>query len=441
VHQLDRIHEEDDMDGASLPVLAAPQVLAAIGGSETSTAVSGAGRDGFAAVLGATELTGLTAEQRAALGQLLADPASALQPRADPVDVTLPPAAMRGLLDALGVDIHAPLRNEGTAAQAGTSPAKTVWGGEAPAGTDLAALLAMLFPTPAATPGPQATTMSSSPPGTVAGPDAASSLLGSAMDEGAAGRSTSLGTSPQSINPAAVTADRANPLVALQGVMGSAAVVAGEPSPVLRDPVAFLAALESSAGEAGAETPTVAELARGLADVPDSTPASAGRAAPAGAAELVPPRANGSAAEAVPIPVGQRGWDRAFGERVVWLVGQQIHAAEVKLNPPHLGPVEVRLSLTGQDATVSFTVTQGATRDAIEQAIPRLRELFAEQQLQIVNVDVGQRDAASQASQGDRWGRAGGSPSPAPEGAVASGPELPAVVRRGGLPGLVDEYA
>jgi flagellar hook-length control protein FliK len=103
--------------------------------------------------------------------------------------------------------------------------------------------------------------------------------------------------------------------------------------------------------------------------------------------------------------------------------------------------VEVRLSLTGQDASVSFTVSHGATRDAIEQAIPRLRELFAEHQLQIVNVDVGQRDAAGQASQGERWSSAGGS-HPAPETATHEKTETEprARVRRGALPGLVDEY-
>jgi flagellar hook-length control protein FliK len=275
---------------------------------------------------------------------------------------------------------------------------------------------------------------------------AAWSLLGSAPDETGAGLPTEQqgskapGTSLPAVNPIAAAVDRASAALAAQGSVAGAAAGTGTASTVLGEPAAFLAALQSSAGEVGAETGSASGLARGLAGALDVTPASGEPVAPAGAAGLAPPRGHRPVAESVAVPVGERGWDRAFGERVVWLVGQQIHAAEVKLNPPHLGPVEVRLSLTGQDASVSFTVTHGATRDAIEQAIPRLRELFAEQQLQIVNVDVGQRDAASQSPQGDRWGRAGGASAGAPETAGAPGARPPVVVHRSGAPGLVDEY-
>ena len=189
------------------------------------------------------------------------------------------------------------------------------------------------------------------------------------------------------------------------------------------------------------DAPPIADLSRGLATALDAVGTAAARSGLAPAPEVVPARVAALVNDAVSVPVGERGWDRAFGERVLWLVGQQVQAAEVKLNPPHLGPVEVRLSLTGQDASVSFTVAHGATRDAIEQAIPRLRELFAEQQLQIVNVDVGQRDAAGQASQGDRWGHAARPVSGAVAHAGAADSEPVVRVRGGGLPGLVDEYA
>ncbi|HEB98705.1 MAG TPA: hypothetical protein ENJ05_04295, partial [Thiotrichales bacterium] len=44
-------------------------------------------------------------------------------------------------------------------------------------------------------------------------------------------------------------------------------------------------------------------------------------------------------------PLQQPGWDNALGERVVWMVGQRLQSAEIKLNPPQLGPIEVRVSL------------------------------------------------------------------------------------------------
>ncbi len=138
-------------------------------------------------------------------------------------------------------------------------------------------------------------------------------------------------------------------------------------------------------------------------------------------------------------PVGSRGWERALGERVVWLVGQQIQAAEIKLNPPHLGPVEVRLTLSGSEASLSFGTPHAPVREAIEHALPRLREQLAEQNLVLVNVDVGDRGV---------FGQAAGRQEPRPFAtAPAAAPDVPdprrespAGTHRPAI-GLVDEYA
>jgi len=73
------------MDGASLPVLAAAQTLTTMGAAAVAPAAATDIRDSFAAILGATDLTGLTADQQAALTQLLADPAGTLPRAADAV--------------------------------------------------------------------------------------------------------------------------------------------------------------------------------------------------------------------------------------------------------------------------------------------------------------------------------------------------------------------
>lgn len=456
------------MEGASLPVVTLPQPLTTAGGAASPATADGAAGDGFAAILGATELTGLTAEQRAALGQLLAKPVEALQPVTDLGGKVLPQAAIRGLLEALGVEVDVGELGAGVPADAAAelTPTGPV---EAPDGhSDLVALLTVLLPaTPSRSPqrsvapspcdtgdapAPAASSLAPAfiPAATASGVTRAADTAGLAEQSRPAERERCVlsGVLQPSIDPRAATLDRASPAAASPGVSPSAEAAtvapgspsaAGAPSPGLPTAAAVLAAVESLTEEPHAAVPPVADFARDLASASDAT--TPGRSAVAALAEIVPPRAARGLSEAVSIPVGERGWERAFGERVVWLVGQQIQAAEVRLNPPHLGPVEVRLSLTGQDASVSFTVSHGATRDAIEQAIPRLRELFAEHQLQIVNVDVGQRDAAGQASQGERWSSAGG-PHPAPETATQekTEPEPCARVRRGALPGLVDEY-
>ena len=542
------------MEGSSLPVLGAPQTLTAAGVPAPAAAADPAAADGFAAILGATELTGLTADQQMALGQLLENPVRALQPVIDLGGKALPPAAIRGLLHVLGVDVDVPdVENDRGLADADLAPTGAV---DLPGvGMDVARWLAALWPAAAAAapqpPQPAQAPTTCSPDssedggasdpmslapllqiaaragfvGAEAGADVAEqvasatqpwpsvSLLELFMDamrlsrptgnseapaeagiavdttlplstsgkdggpapalspvliapvvlgaaRNAPGRSDvdrfaetqrplAPGVPQQRGDPAEATIDSANLDAARPGALRGAqappaahAAAAAAETPARDSPLsaASLAAVEFPTDELHCETSLVADLTRAVASTSDATALTHGRSVLAAVAELVPPRMARVASEPVSIPVGERGWERAFGERVVWLVGQQIQAAEVRLNPPHLGPVEVRLSLTGQDASVSFTVSHGATRDAIEQAIPRLRELFAEHQLQVVNVDVGQRDAASQASQGDRWSGAGRSSAGSEAAAGEMQPEPAARSRQRGRPGLVDEY-
>lgn len=99
-------------------------------------------------------------------------------------------------------------------------------------------------------------------------------------------------------------------------------------------------------------------------------------------------------------PVGQPGWDKAVGERIQWMVGQNIQQAEIKLTPPNLGPMEIKISLHNDQTSVSFVAAQAPTRDALEASIPRLREMLGEINLNLANVDVGHQEAGE--SSGER---------------------------------------
>ena len=105
------------------------------------------------------------------------------------------------------------------------------------------------------------------------------------------------------------------------------------------------------------------------------------------------PSATSPLLNSLEVPVGGKGWDQAFGQRVAWVVNQQVQAAEIKLNPPNLGAIEVRVNVDGDEVQVSFTAQQGLAREALEAAIPRLREMFAEQGLNLADVDVSPRDS------------------------------------------------
>jgi len=101
---------------------------------------------------------------------------------------------------------------------------------------------------------------------------------------------------------------------------------------------------------------------------------------------------------ALPIhtPMGEKGWDQAVGERMLWMVGRQIQGAEVRITPPQLGPIDIRISIQNDQANVAFTAQHGVVREALEASIPRLREMLSENNLQLVNVDVNQRNNGEQ---------------------------------------------
>jgi len=96
----------------------------------------------------------------------------------------------------------------------------------------------------------------------------------------------------------------------------------------------------------------------------------------------------------VQVPVGQPGWDRAVGDQVVWFVAQNIKSASLRLNPQHLGPLEMHLSMDGDKASIAFSAQHAVVRDALESSLPRLRDMFAGQGMTLVDVDVSQRDVA-----------------------------------------------
>ena len=90
-------------------------------------------------------------------------------------------------------------------------------------------------------------------------------------------------------------------------------------------------------------------------------------------------------------PVGAPDWGQELHDRVAVLVDQNMTNAQIKLSPAHLGPIEIRIALSDGQANISFTTHSHVTREALEAAAPRLREVMASQGYSSVNVDVSQQ--------------------------------------------------
>lgn len=110
------------------------------------------------------------------------------------------------------------------------------------------------------------------------------------------------------------------------------------------------------------------------------------------AAEAAPQAASAE----VRTPVGTPGWADEIGTHLTMMAANGREAASLRLSPEHLGPLEVRISMKEGDASVVFTAANPDTRSALEQSLPRLRELFASQGLVLGDANVsrdGPRDS------------------------------------------------
>lgn len=89
--------------------------------------------------------------------------------------------------------------------------------------------------------------------------------------------------------------------------------------------------------------------------------------------------------------VRDRAWGEQVGDRVVMMATNQLKQAEIRLTPAELGPLRVQVSVDDGNAHVTFHAQHAATREALEQALPRLRDLLAENGLSLGQADVSDR--------------------------------------------------
>jgi flagellar hook-length control protein FliK len=84
-------------------------------------------------------------------------------------------------------------------------------------------------------------------------------------------------------------------------------------------------------------------------------------------------------------------WAQNLGDRVLLLADQGTQQATLHLQPEHLGPLQIHIQLDDGTAQVSFSVHHPDTRAAVTDALPKLREMFNEQGLTLLqaNVDSG----------------------------------------------------
>jgi flagellar hook-length control protein FliK len=134
-------------------------------------------------------------------------------------------------------------------------------------------------------------------------------------------------------------------------------------------------------------------------------------------------------------PMGSPAFNEELGGKVTWLANQGIQSASLQMSPEHLGPVNVHISVQDGTASVTFNAAHADTRAALEQALPRLREMFATNGLTLSDANVSQQSPRGQPQRQSisAIGSVGGVGDDSTSSTVTS------VI--GSRPGLLDTYA
>lgn len=190
-------------------------------------------------------------------------------------------------------------------------------------------------------------------------------------------------------------ADDAPRLPASRARRDAAAGVAGDAAGA---PVSSAAPTEP-AGDAAAAGSTTAPLVAAAAGVDSTRNAPPARdpaalLAPAAAPESA--RAPAPAAPssiALPTPLAAPNFGEALATQVSIYARDGLQQAELRLNPPEMGPIGVQIEVTGTEARIHFHAAQAATREVIERALPELAGALRSEGLTLAGGGVFDRPA------------------------------------------------
>jgi flagellar hook-length control protein FliK len=146
------------------------------------------------------------------------------------------------------------------------------------------------------------------------------------------------------------------------------------------------------------------------------------------------PSAMGSVSVPIHAEVGSPAWTQELGVRLNWMAQAGISSASLHLTPEQLGPVEVRISVHQNTASVWFGAAQADTRSALEQALPKLKEMFASQGMNLAHTGVS--DQSARGAQRDPQ-----SPTPSQAAALRGLNATPVTSAPRVHQGLIDTYA
>lgn len=100
----------------------------------------------------------------------------------------------------------------------------------------------------------------------------------------------------------------------------------------------------------------------------------------------------------LPSPVGSQAFAHELGQQMVWLTGQDLKQARIRLHPEELGQLDVKISVSHDRVDVVFSAQHPAAVTAIQQSLSQLGQMLTQQGLSLGQAEVGQHDRGANQS-------------------------------------------
>jgi len=149
---------------------------------------------------------------------------------------------------------------------------------------------------------------------------------------------------------------------------------------------------------------------------------------------------NDAASSKLAPTLGTTAWNQALGEKVVWMAAGAQQTATLTLNPQNMGPLQIVLNLTNDQATASFFSAQPEVRQALEAAFPRLKEMMNEAGIQLEQATVS-ADTPRQDNPSDQQAQRVTPPLGGTGDGASAGPQTLHLPAQQSGRGLVDTFA
>jgi len=149
-----------------------------------------------------------------------------------------------------------------------------------------------------------------------------------------------------------------------------------------------------------------------------------------------PPAAQSPYVTNLQMPVQSQEFLQGMAQKLVWFVSEKIQSAQIHVNPPELGPVDMKIQVSKDQAQIQIQSPHAVVREMLEGTAHRLREMMASQGIDLTQFDVGNQEQHTQGGEQSQQEQSGSGNLPGATVEAAPNGETEEL----GLDQLVDYY-